>query len=509
MSGVGGGAASARPLLLRGVRVVDTLHGASPEDAPVDVLLRDGLVAAVGPRLVEPGVEVLDLDGRWLMPGLWDAHVHMDQWALARQRLDLAGATSAAHAATLIAARLRDRPLPEGAMLVAHGFRDGLWDDAPTADLLDRAIAAAGLPPSPVVAVSSDLHCGWLSSPALVRLGSTGHETGLLREAEWFAVAGGIDEVTGDVLDRWVHDAARAAAARGVVGIVELEIADNISAWARRIREGSRSLRVEAGVWPQHLDHALALGLASGDLLPGLDGGLLALGPLKVISDGSLNTRTAFCHDPYPGLSGPHAHGMLTVPPEELVPLMARAHGGGLSCAIHAIGDHANTLALDAFEATGARGSIEHAQLLTVPDAERMAALGVVASIQPEHAMDDRDVADRHWVGRTDRAFAYATLARTGARLALGSDAPVAPLDPWVAIDAAVHRTRGGRPAWHPEQRLDRLTALHGSVRTHVGAGQPADLVVLDTDPRDPATALRQMPVVATMLAGRWTHTTL
>ena len=197
--------------------------------------------------------------------------------------------------------------------------------------------------------------------------------------------------------------------------------------WRRRVEAGSRWLRVDAGVWPQFLDHAE--GLATGDVVPGTHG-LVRLGPLKVISDGSLNSRTAYCTDPYPGTGG---HGVLNVPTEELTELLRHAHAHGIRAAVHAIGDRANTLALDAFEASGARGTVEHAQLLHEADVERMARLGIVASVQPAHLLDDRDVADHHWAGRTDRAFAYGSLARAGVRMAFGSDAPVAPLDPWAA----------------------------------------------------------------------------
>jgi predicted amidohydrolase YtcJ len=210
-------------------------------------------------------------------------------------------------------------------------------------------------------------------------------------------------------------------------------------------------------------------------------------------------------------MTGSGAHGVLSVPPEHLVPLMTHAHRKGLRCAIHAIGDHANTLALDAFEASGAQGTIEHAQLLTEQDVARFAALGVTASVQPEHAMDDRDVADRHWAGRTDRAFPYASLAAAGVRLVLGSDAPVAPLDPWVAIDAGVTRVRDGREAWHPQQRLDLLTALRASTDGQpltLAVGAPADLAVLDADPLTTTAPLREMPVAGTLLAGHWTHRT-
>jgi predicted amidohydrolase YtcJ len=245
--------------------------------------------------------------------------------------------------------------------------------------------------------------------------------------------------------------------------------------------------------------------LHTGDTIAGL----VTQGPLKVITDGSLNTRTAYCHDAYPGLTGPNARGILAVPASRLAPLMAHATRHGLRCAIHAIGDAANALALDAFASSGAAGSIEHAQLVSWDDVARFASLGVVASVQPEHAMDDRDVADHHWAGRTDRAFAFGALHRAGVTLALGSDAPVAPLDPWIAADAAVTRSRDGRSPWHPEQALDRRVALESSVdgRGLVPVvGAPADLAVLDADPL--TAPLRAMPVVGTLLSGAWTHRT-
>jgi len=480
------------PILLRAARLVGS-------DDPVDVLLRDGRVAAIGPDLAAaagPHAEHVPLDGRWLMPGLWDAHVHLTQWALARRRLDVAGATSAAHAVALVGARLASGPPPSGTALVGFGFRDALWPDEPTAALLDAVVGD-----TPVVLVSGDLHCGWASTAGLRFLGLGAHPTGVLREGEWLPLQGAIDHVPDGVADELVDDACRAAAARGVVGVVDLEIADNAAAWRRRAAARPGWVRVRAGVWEDYLDRVVREDLHTGDPL----GGLVEQGPLKVITDGSLNTRTAFCRDPYPGTDD---RGILAVTPEHLVPLMAHASRHGLRCAIHAIGDAANTLALDAFAASGAAGSIEHAQLLTWADVSRFAELGVTASIQPEHAMDDRDVADRLWTGRTDRAFAFGALHRAGVRLALGSDAPVAPLDPWIALDAAVTRSRDGRTPWHPEQVLERRAALESSVdgRGLVPlAGSPADLVVLDADPL--TAPLRTMPVAGTLVAGRWTQT--
>ncbi|WP_246169502.1 amidohydrolase [Actinotalea subterranea] len=493
---------------------------AAGADRPVDVRIRDGLVVEVGTDLAPADGSggaggrdvVVDLEGRWLLPGLWDAHVHMTQWALSRRRLDVSGASSAGEVAALVRERLREDPPPPGLPLVGVGFRDALWTDVPTSVLLDDAAHDAGVPSAVVVLVSGDLHCGWLGGPAARTYGVDGlvgaDGTGLLREAPWFALMDRLGEAPDDVTDAWVADAARAAAARGVVGVVDYEAASDVEVWRRRVTGGFDLLRVEAAVWPDRLDAALRRGLRTGEPAPGT-GGLVTMGALKVISDGSLNTRTAYCHDPYPGLRGPDAHGVMSVPPEELEPLMARAAAGGLRCAIHAIGDRANTLVLDAFTQTGARGSVEHAQLLTWADVARFRDLGVVASVQPEHAMDDRDVADRHWSGRTGRAFAFRALHDAGVRLVLGSDAPVAPLDPWFAVASAVGRSRDGREPWHPEQALPLAVALAASVRSRVAVGEVADLAVLDADPvAVDVVALRTLPVAATLLGGRWTHRT-
>ena len=508
-------------LVLTGARVVGTdVPGTRPigtGSGLVDVLVRDGRIVAVAPDLaadLPPQVARVDLDGRPVMPGLWDNHVHFTQWALARQRLDVSGTTSAADVVRLVVERLRTQPLPDGATLTGLGFRDALWSDTPSAALLDDAIAAAGLPPVPVVLMSGDLHCGWLNtaalrSPALAAHGLGDHPTGVLREAEWFAASEDVSVVAPDVLERLVDEAARAAAARGVVGVMDVEIADNLSVWSRRVQSGITSLRVSAGVWPEHLDRAIARELATGDVLPGTDG-LVTMGPLKIIADGSLNTRTAYCHDPYPGLTGPEARGVLTYDLDRLVPLMTQAARHGIACAIHAIGDRANTVVLDAFEKSGARGSVEHAQLVSPEDVPRFAALGVVASVQPEHAMDDRDVVDRYWADRVDRAYPYRDLLESGAQLALGSDAPVAPLDPWISIAAAVTRARDDRTPWHLEQALPIGAALAASVRSSVAPGQLADLAILDADPTTTdAATLRTMPVAATLLGGRVTWGTL
>lgn len=491
---------SASSLVLRDARV---------DDARVDVLVRDGVIAHVG-EVGASDAEEIRLDGRALLPGLWDNHVHMNQWALHAKRPSTLRATSAREAARIMADALGSSsglPLDEHGRalpLVGTGFRDGLWPDAPTRGLLDEAV-----PDAPVALVSADLHTTWLNSRALERFGLGDHPTGVLREMPAFDVARQLNEVPPEVLDAWVRDAGRAAAARGVVGIVDLEVAWNADAWSRRVERGWRSQRVEFGIYPQHLDRAIELGMRTGDALDAL----VTVGRLKIMTDGSLGTRTAYCYNPYPGMEGDAAHGLLAVPPAELEALLERGSAAGMAPTVHAIGDHANAHVLDVFEALGIRGSagrIEHAQLLRRADVARLGALRVEASVQPEHALDDRDLADLHWHGRTEDSFLVRSLLEAGATLALGSDAPVAPLDPWITIAAAAERTKDGREPWHPQEAIDVADALRASARSRIAVGERADLIALDAEHVGAdGAALRATSVALTLLAGEPTHASL
>lgn len=467
-----------------------------------DVVVADGVVRLGGD---DEGLEVVDLDGRFVIPGLWDQHVHMTQWAIYARRLDLGATTSAAECATAC------RQAADGVTepVLGYGIRPQLWPDEPTGALLDEACGNV-----PVVVACMDLHSCWANSAAIAHYGMHGLEAGLLTEEQCFEMMRRMAALPDDVLDAWVAESAGRAAARGIVGIVDMEMAWNLPVWQRRMASGFDAFRVRASVYPQWLDEPIALGVRTGDVDPALP--LLAMGPLKCISDGSLNTKTAYCHDAYPGeeRSGcACSHGVMTFSGEQVGELMARATAHGIECAIHAIGDAANTICLDQFERTGARGRIEHAQLLTDADVARFARLGVVASVQPQHALDDRETAAAIWPGREGRMYRFRDLLDAGATLAFGSDAPVAPLDPWHQVQGAVERALPGDEPFVPEQCLTAAEALAASTDGHGTSlvdGMAADLAIVDADPLHArAVGLREMPVSATLVAGRPTHWTL
>ncbi|WP_232678464.1 amidohydrolase [Nocardioides sp. R-C-SC26] len=506
-------------LLLRGARLVPL--GAEPRDAPVDVLIRDGVVTAVGERLqtaasaVAGGVvEEVDAAGRWLIPGLWDQHTHLGQWTLSRSRLDTAGMQSPEALTQLVGERVAAEP---GRPVIGWGHRPAVWPREVDVAELD---AVSGV--TPVVLIAGDGHHAWLNSAALAALG-LGARQDVVRENEWFAAYERLTRLTGDA--DTTPAAYRAtlehAASMGVVGLVELEFSGGTDDWVERWHAGCDLLRVRVATYADRLEEVIGAGLRTGDPLaddPGLVDRLV-MGPLKIISDGSLNTRTAWCCEPYADAGSlEHPCGAANLAPHELQAHHARAHMSGLEVATHAIGDAAVGAALDAYAATGARGSIEHAQLIGLDDAVRLARLGLRASVQPAHLLDDRDLAESIWPGRGQRTFAFRSLLDAGVRLVLGSDAPVAPLDPWLAMAAAVHRSADDRPAWHPEQALTPTEALAASVdeQPGVGVGSRGDVVLLDADPlaphaetADAAAALRAIPVALTVVAGRVVHRAL
>lgn len=459
----------------------------------VDLQTVGGRIADVQParessRPIEG--EVLDGRGSAVLPSFVDNHVHLTQWAASLTRIDVSGADSAVDLVDILA---RSNERHGHGILRAQGFRDALWPDAPHKDVLQNA-----LPGRRAAITSMDLHTLWLSPSLLAELGMD-HPSGVLRDHDCMEALAAIDKLTDAAAgDRDALAATAELARRGITSVTDFEYADNRAVWTRRSEIATPSVDIEFSVWSEWLDHELVLGVGTGAEVADH----ISLGPLKVMFDGSLNTRTACCHDPYPGGT---STGLLLETPEDLAQVMWRARAGGIAPAVHAIGDRANSLALDAFEAVGGGGRIEHAQQVMPADLARFAAAGVAASIQPQHAMSDRDVADELWGGRASIGYPYLSLHRAGARLLFGSDAPVSPPEPLAAIADAVWRTDDEREPWQPTEALPLDVALAAACggRSSLEIGAAANLVLLA---EHPATLenhdLRALPVAATVRSG-------
>ncbi|HET7724475.1 MAG TPA: amidohydrolase family protein, partial [Propionibacteriaceae bacterium] len=452
--------------LLRSVRRVP-LDG-EPADA-VDVLLSDGVIAGIGVGL-DPGDAVVeDCEGLWVAPGLWDEHVHFEQWAQSALRVDISGTQDPAEACRRVADHVASLDGPPDQLVVGFGHRLSSWTRQPATAELDAVSGA-----HPVILMAGDAHSGWLNTAAQ-RLYGVSFD-GVCTEEDWFSL-----------MPRVADDPQALAGARrrriselfalGVVGLVDMVMNDHLGPWQGLAAEGVAVPRVAVGVFPGTLDEVVQAGLRTGDALPGGDG-LLRMGPLKIIADGSLSSLTAARRDAYGNVTGHFAYTL-----DELVDLQRRGRAQGLAVATHAIGDACLSQVLDAYEASGATGTIEHAQLVDRTEIARIVRLGLPLSVQPWHLVDDWRAMDALWADRCEDAFPFRSLLDAGVMLRLGSDAPVAPLDPWKAMAAAVHRNTPDLESWHPEERISATEAFRSSVRTRVSVGQPADVVLLESNP--------------------------
>lgn len=472
-------------MLISGARLLSATDTVT--EGLVDVELRHGVVADIRPGSGRHGD--IDADGALLLPGLWDNHTHFGTHALIRECLPLSWSATPDDLVAQVRSHVREMAAP--APVLGFGFRSGGWLVPPGREALD-AVA-----PFPVALIAGDMHSAWLNTAALEMAGVPAPSDGFLLEDDAFAAISALMRSLAPLLDRAALGAAQAAARRGLVGIVDMEMNWALGAWARRAATGPLGLRVEAATYREDLDRLVGEGLRTGDQIAPL----LSVGPLKVIFDGSMSTKTAYCNVPYTNpLAGlPHGRTNLTV--DELRHLLAHAHANGVTAAVHAIGDRAAQLVLDAFEDTGATGSVEHAQLVAPMDVVRFAPLGITASVQPSHLIEDQHLVDRVWPHAGSNLYPLRAMLDANVRLAFGSDAPVAPLDPWVSIDAAVNRSH------HPDQAVTPREALRASTRGPLAVGAPADLALVPLTPEEVlAGQFGFTETLATLVAGEPTH---
>jgi len=526
-------AAPAADLVLQGGRV----WAGKSRPAATAVAVKDGRVAALGSDadvqpLIGPGTRVVDLHGRLVVPGFNDAHVHFLSGGFGLLSVDLRDARDEQDFVRRIAAHART--LPKGTWI-----QEGNWDHEtwPSKTLPTRALIDAVTPDHPVFVQRLDGHMALANSLALRLAGVTresrdpeggtivrdarGEPTGILKDNAEELVTRAIPEPSREMNLRAARAALREAARVGVT-----TIQDNSSVDALRTYQDLRAageLTARFYVW-RYASSALEP-LEKAGLRTGLGDEWIRLGALKILSDGSMGSGTAAFFDPY--TDDPKTSGLLLYPVPELERLIREADAAGFQLAVHAIGDRANSLVLDAFEKAAAanparerRFRIEHAQVVRKADLARYRRLGVIASIQPSHGIDDMRWAERR-IGRERSRDAYnvRSFTEAGIPVAFGTDWFVEPLDPRLGLYAAVTRERpeGGPPGgWFPEEKIALEDALdlytRGSAYAEfaekekgtLGPGMLADLVVFAADLfRVPAREILTTPVDFTVAGGR------
>ncbi|MDE2777404.1 MAG: amidohydrolase family protein [Chloroflexota bacterium] len=501
-----------------------------------------GRVVALGAddeirQLANAGTRVVNLDGQTVLPGLTDAHLHWEAQSRALRSVNIFEAPQKQIAIDQVRERVRETPA--GEWVQGQGWAQDLWRDRafPTRHDLDEVA-----PVHPVYLSAKSGHAAWVNTAALQRAGITdstadpeggqilrdadGAATGILLETAMDLVSARIPSPAGDELADMMMDAQARALRSGVTMIHDFDEPTCLAALQILRERGALSLRVLKQINQPWLDAAIASGIRSG-----FGDDWIRIGALKLFADGALGPKTALMFDPYLGESD--NYGMALVDKEEMIEYVSRASEFGLPSSVHAIGDKAVHDALDVFESVrrqeAERGEarscrrhrIEHVQIVHPQDADRLAELDVIASMQPIHATSDMVTADRYWGERAAYAYNPRLQLEKGARVAFGSDAPVEPLDPLIGIHAAVTRKRDGKPdgGWYPEARLGIHETILGFTQGPAFAarmedrlgklseGYLADLIVLDRDiyQVEPEEIL-ELKVLGTMVDGEWRY---
>jgi predicted amidohydrolase YtcJ len=485
----------------------------------------------------------IDLGGKTIIPGLIDAHIHLQHFALSLQRVDCETSTQGD-----CIQNVSDKVVgaTAGDWILGHGWNQNEWPEGfGDASLLDQIA-----PENPVYLTAKSLHAAWVNSIALNKAGITaltadppggqiqrqldGSPTGILFETAMSLVSDFIPKPSINHVSLAIEEAQTILWKLGITGAHDFDRRTCFAALQVLHTANKLKLRVTKSMPIESLQEAIDLGLRTG-----FGDDFLRIGSVKAFADGALGPRTAAMLQPYEG--EPKNRGLLMLDGEELVEKGRLAVDNGLSLAVHAIGDSANHEVLRAYErlriyerkqqsdrstqisGSNLRHRIEHVQIIHPDDLPRLAELDVIASMQPIHATSDFPTADQYWGSRSRSAYAWNSLLEMGTRMAFGSDAPVESPNPFWGLHAAVTRRRAngspGPEGWYPEQKISLTSALQGftngaayaaGMENRLGKlapGYHADLLVLDQDPFKVAPEqLRDMLPLATMVAGEWVY---
>jgi predicted amidohydrolase YtcJ len=523
-----------------------TMDAAQPRAQAMAIDEASGRILAVGSndevrRAGGAHPTFIDLHGRTVLPGFTDAHIHLLSAAHRAHYIDAAHAQNEDEVAEMV--RQRAAVTPKGKWIQGGRWDKNQW---PGGNFPTRASLDDAAPEHPVALWSKDGHLLWVNSLALQRAGITretpnppngailrdseGEPTGVLQEEQATHLVYRVIEDADETLTRaLVENTIAEMQSYGITSVHEIEGMDALRLFERMRAEGKLGMRVEM-ILPRQMVPELR---ESGGKLQNFEGDdLLRVGGIKIFADGTLGSQTAAMLQSFEG--SPGNFGILTLPEEEMKQTVSAAAEMGLSIAIHAIGDRAAHVALNSIEyaqhhlagssttsspAQNLRYRLEHVQLIAPEDMERMRRLGVVASVQPFHAVADRDIAERYWGKRHRRAYAYHTMQQMGIPLALGSDAPVEIFEPLHILYAATQRRDPDgppRPPWLPDQALPIADALWAYTlgaayaggeerdKGSLTAGKLGDAVVLREDIISvPQEKMPENGVQATILGGQ------
>jgi len=496
-----------------------------------DTIIALGDSASIA-RLAGEKTTVLSNGSALVTPGLMDDHVHFLSGGFQLSSVDLRPADSPQEFISRLRAFAAERQ--PGEWILGGDWDHERWPGAP---LPTRAWIDSITPNNPVFVSRLDGHMGLANSLALKAAGitrgtrpipggtivkdpKTGEPTGVLKDEAMGPVYAAVPATTPAQDDAALARAMSFVASKGVTAVAAVSSPWNeVAAFKRARAAGTLTLRV--ALFPGLSDwHRVADTMTADG--PGDD--WLRLAGVKGFVDGSLGSTTALFFDPYEDERG--TRGLLVTPEDSLRSQIGRADSAGLQVVVHAIGEKANALVLDIYDSVARahgprdrRFRIEHAQHLRPQDVARMASQGVVASMQPYHAVDDGRWAGKRLGKRVVNSYVFKSLLDAGAHLAFGSDWTVAPIDPVLGIHAAVtRRTLDGKnpEGWIPEQKVSVEQALGAYTSGNaygvfaentlgvLKTGYRADLVLLDQDLfKVPPETIETARIRATVVGGK------
>ena len=524
-------------------------HGAIyTMDAPrrwvESVAVANGRIIFAGPdagaaRLAGPSTKVVDLGGKMVLPGFHDSHVHLMEGGLDMSLCDVKSVATPLE--VLAAVRKFAAAHPDKPWVTGSGWDLPVFPDAnPRKEQLDEAVGDR-----PAYIESADGHSGWANSKALSLAGITRdtpdpaggrierdpvtkEPTGTLRESARELVTSKIPASTAEQNTAGLKRAVEFANSLGIVSVQEADASDEILNAYRDLESREQlTLRVVAALRtdPRKSDEQVA-GLV--ERRAKFSGQRMRATAAKIFADGVIESGTAALLDPYLNRGG--SRGELNFAPDRLAKLVTRLDREGFQVHIHAIGDRAIRVSLDAHEAAqkangrrDARHHIAHLELIEPEDIPRFRDLGIIANFQPLWAFADPYIKDLTLgplgAARSRWLYPMASILKTGAVMAAGSDWPVTSLNPIEAIQVAVTRrgpTEPEGPAWIPEEKMDLPAILaaytiNGAYLNHeeketgsIEVGKAADLIVLDRDLfKIPPEKIHEAKVVWTLLEGR------
>ena len=480
------------------------------------------IVLTPGARRPGPVDRTIDMGGKTLLPGLIDAHGHVIGLGFGALQLDLTGTASLAE----LQQRLKDYAAanPEARWIVGRGWNQELWPDQrfPTAADLDAVVNDR-----PVVLTRVDGHALVANSAAMRTAGVTAAteapsggriENGLFVDNAMSLIESKVPAPTGGEADAALAKAQDILLGYGLTAVADM--GTSADGWRAMTRAGDAGrLNVRIMSYASALPALEALGRTAPT--DWLYGDRLRMGGVKLYADGALGSRGAWLKRAY--ADKPDSVGLRFLGDAELREQAGKAAGMGFQLAIHAIGDAANAQVISLFEQLGngdRRSRIEHVQVVDPADIPRIAKAGIIASMQPTHQTSDRLMAEKRLdPPRLEGAYAWHTIAQSGARLAFGSDFPVESPNPFPGLAAAISRQdMNGQPpgGWRPEERVSLAQALDGFTRSaafagfaedRIGSLEPgkwADFIIVDRDPtKVDAQALARTQVLETWVAGK------